>query len=496
MFLSPAVLASLPPQVGRPRYDRTRLAPGIVHLGVGAFMRAHLAEATEAAIHADGNMDWGIVGVSLRRTDTRDALEPQHGLYTLAARDQRGDSLRVMGCLMRVLVAPESPAAVLAAIAHPATRIVSLSVTEKAYPCNPVSGGLEADNADVIHDLAAADSPRGAIGFTVHGLARRRAAGHGPLTLLSLDNLPNNGDTLARLVDDFARRIDLALARWIKDHCTMPNSMVDRIVPRTTDADRRFIAEQIGYCDAWPVVAESFFDWVVEDRFAAGRPAWDLGGVRFVDSARPWETLKLRMVNGSHSAIAYLGAMAGWQTVDVAIAQAPLFRFVDAMMREEIEPTLQPLPGLDLGTYRARLLQRFSNPALAHRTQQIASDGSQKLPQRLLDTVRDRLSAGKSIGLLGLAIAGWLHYLRGRDEAGISYAIDDPLAAALADLSGRANACADTRVRADHLMRFAPVFGDLAGHRLLTDAVAPALDMLRKRGVRETLAWCSVNTGT
>ena len=490
--LSANALAALPDAVARPRYDRAALQPGIVHLGIGAFMRAHLAVATEAAIDADGDPRWGIVGVSLRHGDTRDALAPQDGLYTLALRDadeagRARQRLQVIGCVLQVRVAPEDPAAVLAAIAASATRIVSLSVTEKGYAHDPATRALNFGHPDIVHDLAHPDAPRSAVGFIVHALARRCAAGLAPLTLLSLDNLPSNGHTLQGLVLAFAERVDPALARWIADGCTFPNSMVDRIVPRTTADDRRQVDAQLSLRDAWPVIAEPFFDWAVEDRFAAGRPAWDRGGARFVAEAAPWETLKLRMVNGTHSAIAYLGATAGWHTVDVAIGQAALHAFIEALMRDEIEPTLPALPGLDSAAYRTSLLTRFANPALAHRTQQIAMDGSQKLPQRLLGTVRDRLAKQQPIARLGLAIASWLHYLRGRDERGEPYPIDDPLADDLVALARRAEALPDPRARTEMLTRYAPVFGDLAGAPALVAAVAPALESLRAQGVQATL---------
>ena len=490
--LSASALAALPDAVARPRYDRAALQPGIVHLGIGAFMRAHLAVATEAAIDADGDPRWGIVGVSLRHGDTRDALAPQDGLYTLALRDadeagRARQRLQVIGCVLQVRVAPEDPAAVLAAIAASATRIVSLSVTEKGYAHDPATRALNFGHPDIVHDLAHPDAPRSAVGFIVRGLARRRAAGLAPLTLLSLDNLPSNGHTLQGLVLAFAERVDPALARWIADGCTFPNSMVDRIVPRTTAADRGQVDAELGLRDAWPVIAEPFFDWAVEDRFAAGRPAWDRGGARFVAEAAPWETLKLRMVNGTHSAIAYLGATAGWHTVDVAIGQAALHAFIEALMRDEIEPTLPALPGLDSAAYRTSLLTRFANPALAHRTQQIAMDGSQKLPQRLLGTVRDRLAKQQPIARLGLAIASWLHYLRGRDERGEPYPIDDPLADDLVALARRAEALPDPRTRTEMLTRYGPVFGDLAGTPALVAAVAPALESLRAQGVQATL---------
>jgi len=490
--LDNAALTALPADVARPGYERAALQPGIVHLGIGAFMRAHLAVATEAAIRSHGDLRWGIVGVSLRQADTRDALAPQDGLYTVAVRDADAQGrarqrLQVVGCVTRVLVAPESPAAVLEAIAASATRIVSLTVTEKGYAHDPATRTLRFDHPDTVHDLAQAAAPRSAVGFIVHGLGLRRAAGRGPLTILSLDNLPSNGHTLRGLVLAFAERVDASLARWIDESCTFPNSMVDRIVPRTTDTDRSGVEGPLGVHDAWPVLAEPFFDWAVEDRFAAGRPAWGCGGARFVDSAAPFETLKLRMVNGGHSTIAYLGAMAGWRTVDEAIDQPALRRVVSDLMREEIEPTLAPLPGLDLAAYRASLLARFANPALAHRTQQIAMDGSQKLPQRLLGTVRDRLGAGQPIARLGLAIAAWLHYLRGRDEGNHPYTIDDPLAEGLRGLVQQAETAADARARAEALTRFGPVFGDLAGVPALVDAVAAPLESLRTHGVRQTL---------
>jgi fructuronate reductase len=313
----------------------------------------------------------------------------------------------------------------------------------------------------------------------------RRARGTAPVTLLSCDNLPANGDTLRGLVLAFAERVDPALSDWIATHCSFPNSMVDRIVPRTTDADRAAVSAQLGLTDAWPVVGEPFLDWVVEDRFANGRPAWDLGGARFVDRAEPFEKLKLRMVNGAHSALAYLGAMAGWRTVDRALAVPALHRYLETMMRDEIAATLPALPGLDLEDYRTRLLQRFANPALQHQTHQIAMDGSQKLPQRLLGTVRDRIEAALPYDRLALAIAGWIHYLRGSDETGTPYEVVDPLAAALTErLAPLAKSVHDGVA---HFTAFEPVFGDLGRDPRFVSAVARHLVALRQRGVNATL---------
>ena len=282
-------LAQIDASIGRPRYDRGELRAGIVHLGLGAFARAHLAAATEAALHAGGNLRWGIVGVSLRHPDTHDALAPQNCLYTLALRDAAADgapreSLQVIGALTQVLVASRDPRAVLERIAHRDTRILSLTVTEKGYSHDPATGALRLQDPDIEHDLLHHDTPRSALGFVVLGLRLRMQRSLPPVTLLSCDNLPANGHTLRGLVLEFAEQVDGALHTWIATKCTFPNSMVDRIVPRTTAADRERISERLGLQDAWPVVAEPFMDWVIEDRFAAGRPAWDEGSQRGVEN--------------------------------------------------------------------------------------------------------------------------------------------------------------------------------------------------------------------
>jgi fructuronate reductase len=498
--LHPSTLAAVPSDTSRPRYDRDSLRAGIVHLGVGAFHRAHLAAATEAAIHASGDLRWGIVGVSLRRADTRDALSPQAGLYTLCLRDAADDGgpreeAQVIGALTRLLVAPEDPSAVVARIAHADTRIVSLTVTEKGYHQDPASGELRLADADIAHDISRPLAPCSTIGILVRGLHLRMKRERSPLTLLSCDNLPNNGRRLRALVLAFAEHVDASLHAWILSRCTFPNSMVDRIVPPTCDADRERIAQRLGLHDAWPVVAEPFFDWVIEDQFAAGRPAWDDGGARFVERAEPYERVKLRMVNGSHSALAYLGMLAGLETVDQTIASAPLCRFANVLMRDEIAPTLPAVPGLDLDAHRARLLKRFANPALRHALTQIAMDGSQKLPQRLLDTVRDRLRAETSIDHLALAVAAWMQFLRGRSDGGVPHAIDDPLAQPLAAQLRQADDAADDisdpeaseRRRVQVFAAFEPVFGDLGREALFVRAVARQTMALRRQGAMATL---------
>ena len=486
--LSPAHLAQLPAAVRRPAFDRKQLRAGIVHLGLGAFARAHLAAINDDALDAGAAPDWGLQGVSLRHAEVRDALAPQQGLYSLSLRDAAGVQTRVIGSVLGGLVASEDPQAMAKLIASADTRIVSLTVTEKGYCHDPATRELNFAHPDIAHDLAHAAEPRSAIGLVVRGLEARRAKGGAPVTLLSLDNLPANGDTLRGLVLAFADRVDGSLVRWIERVCSFPNSMVDRIVPRATADDRAAAAEAIGADDAAAVVAEPFLAWAVEDRFAAGRPDWAAGGAQFVEHAAPYEALKLRLLNGAHSAIAYLGVQAGWQTVDAASAQPALARFIDVLLRDEVAPTVAAqLPGFDLDAYRAQLLRRFANPALAHRCLQIAMDGSQKLPQRWLGTLRDRLAAGAPIDRLALALAAWCVHLRGHDEAGRRYRIDDPLAAELVRLHAHAMSRPHVHAQAAAFTRFAPVFGDLADEPRLVAALAAALERLLNQGAAAAL---------
>ncbi|MCI1836327.1 MAG: mannitol dehydrogenase family protein [Achromobacter ruhlandii] len=492
-------LSRLPADVEKPAYDRGRLTPGIVHLGLGAFHRAHQALATDLAMAASQDLTWGILGVSLRSPATRDALTPQDGLYTLSLRDgdEAGgarESLRVVGAVLRVMVAQEDPQAVLERIAYPQTRIVSLTITEKGYCHEPATGHLRWDDPDILHDLENPVRPRSAIGMLVHGLALRRERGLPPLTLLSCDNLQANGDTLRSLVLAFALRLDVALTGWIDAHCTFPNSMVDRTVPATRDEDRARITQRLGVEDAWPVVAEPYLNWVIEDKFAAGRPAWEAAGVTFVANAAPYERLKLRMVNGPHSALACLGTLLGAATMHEAAAVPALRGFVDDLMRHEIAPTLKGIPDAGLEGYRQRLLARVDNAALPHPTWQVAMDSSYKLPPRLLATIRDRLRGGDDIRRLALAVAAWLHYLRGEDENGARYPIEDPLAAPLARLLARADVAARAAApkqaahrRALVLAGYRPVFGDLGEKPVFVSALAAQLETLREHGVLHAL---------
>jgi fructuronate reductase len=483
--LNQRVALGLPDTVRRWRYARPALQTGIVHLGLGAFHRAHQAVYTELALeHAFG--PWGICGVSLRRPEVRDRLAPQDGLYTVAERDGAGARLGVVGCLRRLLVAPEDPDMVIEQLAAPASAIVSLTVTEKGYCHDPASGRLDWAHPDIVHDLAEPERPRSAVGMLVAGLERRRSRQIAPPTVMSCDNLPANGRTLRGLVLALAARRDEALARWIEAEVAFPCSMVDRIVPATTAADIAQIGQALTVHDAAPVVCEPFRQWVIEDRFAGPRPAWELAGAELVADVAPYEEMKLRLLNGSHSAIAYLGYLAGFEHVFEVMAAPDFATFVRRMMAE-VAPTLN-VPG-DLTAYQATLIARFANPALAHRTSQIAMDGSQKLPQRLLGPIRDRLRAGAAIDHLCLAVAGWIRYASGQDEQGRDIEVADPLTGRFAAISAEAGR--DPTALARGFFGLGEVFGaDLPRDERFAAGVAGWLASLLARGARATVADC------
>lgn len=481
--LSAATLNLLPAQVARPRYDRDRMGIGIVHLGVGAFHKAHQAVYTDDAMaHSPDN--WGIVGISLKRPDSRDQLAPQDYLYSVGQRDNNGEALRVIGAIKALLVAPENPHAVLAQLAQPQISIITLTITEKGYCLKP-DGSLDLAHPDIQHDLNHHHLPRSAIGYLARGLALRRRQGGAPPTILSCDNLPGNGARLRAAVVDFSRIFDPATADWCVEHVRFPSSMVDRIVPASTETDIARFQHATGLLDAAFVSTEPFHQWVIEDDFPQPRPAWEAGGAQFVRTVAPYETVKLRLLNGAHSAIAYIACLAGYTYVHEAIADPLLARFIAEMMEQEIVPCLDARAGPPLSHYCKTLLARFSNRALAHRTLQIAMDGSQKLPLRILETVRERLARQMSINRLSLVVAAWLSCLANRDNHDRPIAIVDPLATALTTAMQRDN---DPAQRVQAALSIGGIFGnDLPSDPRFTTPVTQWFVSLTDRGVEATL---------
>jgi fructuronate reductase len=484
--LSSKTLGKLNPRAARPGYDHRTLEVGIVHLGVGAFVRAHIATYTDDLLAIEPG-HWGIAGVSLRRPDLRDLLAPQDGLYTALQRDGEGTQARVVGCLRRMIVAPEDPGTVVAAMADPSCRIVSLTITEKGYCYDPASGRLDQAHPDIRHDLENPARPRTAIGLITAALAARRIQGLPPFTVLCCDNLPHNGCLVSGLVRDFTAMRDDKLSRWIETTGAFPSTMVDRIVPATTEQDIAAAAEATGLCDAAPVSHESFRQWVIEDRFVdRARPAWDKSGAQFVDDVAPYEHMKLRLLNGAHSALAYLGYLAGYETIADVVAD-DIFRAYVGRLWDEIIDVVPPPPGTDMRHYAAELLARFGNTAIRHRTWQIAMDGSQKLPQRLLSTVRERLARSQPIPMLALAIAGWIRYVGGSDDAGRPIDVRDPLADHLR--SALADAGDDPSRRVETVLRVESIFGDdLPRARGFAAAVGHAYALLLEKGARASAA--------
>ncbi len=405
-------------------YDRSGITPGIVHLGVGAFQRAHIGDYVDGLLAGDPT--WGIVGASLRKADMRHALAPQDFLYTQLVRSGEGDKAKVIGSLLDVVDASSRRDALLQAMIDPRIRIVSLTVTEKGYCHNPATGMLDESHPNIQRDLANPGAPVSVPALLLQALELRRQARLKPFTILSCDNLPANGALIKRIVKQFAALRKSGLENFVENDVSFPSCMVDRIVPATTDGDRAVVRSVTGLDDFAPVITEHFSQWVIEDEFGHGRPDFERVGVQLVKDVGPYEQMKLRMLNGGHSTLAYLSCIVGIDFVSEAIADPHLRKFIHDLMTLEVMPTLPAELG-DLHTYSETLLQRFANPALKHRTLQIAMDGSQKLPQRLLGTIRERLAQGQPITRSSLALAAWMRFVTGVDERGRLLELNDPL---------------------------------------------------------------------
>jgi fructuronate reductase len=485
MRLSEANLSRLPASVARPTYDRSKVTGSIVHLGIGAFHRAHQAMFTEAVL-ASGDLAWGIVGAGMVSSHMKAALVPQDCLYALAEKGADSESVRIIGAIIDVLGGADEAdkLRLLAKMSDASTRIVSITVTEKGYYLDLASGKLKLQAPEVAADLGAPTAPKTILGLIVRALANRKAAGIPPFTVMSCDNLPNNGRLAKAAVLAFAREVDVNLAAWIEEHVCFPCTMVDRITPATTDADRAHVTEVIGLEDAWPVVTEQFVQWVIEDKFTMGRPDWTVGGAVFSDEIECWENMKLRCLNGSHSTLAYLGQLTGRETVADAM-QDPLITGVLDALWGEIRAVLHAPRGVNPADYVESLKQRFRNPALKHRTVQIASDGSQKLPQRLLAPLRDRIAKGLASPAIATAIAAWMHYAVkvAHTPDGV---LNDPLAA---DILARARLSTDAASIVGHLLALDRIFGtDLPANADFRALLIDKFIMLAQNGAVATAA--------
>jgi fructuronate reductase len=472
--LSELTLPHAHSKVLRPRYDRAGTVIGTVHFGPGAFHRAHQAFYFDRLLERDSRR--AICAVSLKTSSLRDALAPQDGLYTLMELDA-APTLRVIGAIRELLVAPEDPAAVTRRLAAPATSLVTITVTEKGY-CLDGTGELDFSHPDIVHDMSDPDAPRSLIGWLVRGLQLRRRRGLEPYLVISCDNLSDNGQALRQAVLAFAARRDPGLADWIEERARFPRTMVDSITPATDAALRLSVAQALGLEDAWPVQRERFVQWVVEETDFPMQPDWASVGVTLSRDVSAHERAKLRLLNGAHSALAYLGLLAGLETVAQAMAEPTLRTYIERLMIEDIQPTLSGPRGEELAAYRQSILQRFENPAIRHHLAQIAWDGSQKLPIRILGTVADALRAHRPLARLALPIAAWLHFIRMRAAAGTP--IVDPLGEQLTAM-GR-SATGDSKHDLPMFLKLGVFPADPAGNAVFVQALGDAYDLIAARG--------------
>ncbi|HET6295460.1 MAG TPA: mannitol dehydrogenase family protein [Kribbella sp.] len=483
--LGAATVDALSNEVGVPAYDRTAVRPGIVHFGVGGFHRAHQAMYLDQLMNEGKALDWGICGVGTMPPDQRmrDVLQAQDGLYTLVIKHPDGTmDPRVIGSIVEYLYAPDDPETVLTRMTDPATRIVSLTITEGGYHVNQVTGEFDPGDPGLQHDLEPGAVPTSAFGLVVEGLARRRAAGVPAYTVMSCDNIPGNGHVAKKMLTSFARLKDPELADWIESEVRFPNSMVDRITPVTADADKEALAERFGIEDGWPVVCEPFTQWVLEDDFGGERPPFEDVGVQLVDDVEPYELMKLRLLNASHQALCYLGYLAGYRYAHEVCQDKLFVDFLLGYMDNEATPTLPPVPGVDLDKYKHQLIERFANPEVRDTLARLCAESSDRIPKWLVPVVRQQLATGGEIARSALVIAAWARYAEGVDEQGEPIEVVDRLRDKLVE-------------RAQHnreepllFVSDRDLFGDLVDDERFVQAYTSALSSLHEQGARATVA--------
>lgn len=470
---------ALAENVQRPGYDRQALRSRIVHFGFGAFHRAHQALLTDRVLNARGG-DWGICEISLFSGDTlMTQLREQDHLFTVLEKGAEGNQAIIVGAVKECLNAKlDSLAAIIEKFCEPQVAIVSLTITEKGYCIDPATG-----NERIMHDLQNPQAPHSAPGILVEALSRRRERGLPPFSVLSCDNIPDNGHVVKNAVLGMAQQRSAELAAWIGEQVSFPGTMVDRIVPAATDASLAEIADVLGVADPCAISCEPFIQWVIEDNFVAGRPEWEAAGVQMVDDVLPWEQMKLRMLNGSHSFLAYLGYLAGFAHINDCMADAHFRAAARQLMLDEQAPTLR-ITGVDLTDYAESLLARFANPALQHRTWQIAMDGSQKLPQRMLESIRLHLARGSAWPLLALGVAGWMRYVSGVDDAGQAIDVRDPLAERFREKVAQSS----EQERVAALLSLSEIFGtDLPANPAFVAGIEAAWQRIATQGAHQAV---------
>ncbi|NVM95485.1 mannitol dehydrogenase family protein [Arthrobacter wenxiniae] len=488
--LIPASLDHLPANVAGPTYERSALTVGIVHFGVGGFHRAHQAMYLDRLMAEGKAYDWAICGVGVLPADAemKRVMDEQSCLYTLILKHSDGRrEPRVIGSIVEYLFAPDSPEAVIEKMASEQVRIVSLTVTEGGYNFNQVTGEFDKSTAEIVQDLQAGAVPKTVFGLVTEALARRRARGLKPFTVMSCDNIQGNGDVARKMFTTFAKLKDLDLGRWMEGAVHFPNSMVDRITPATTAEDRNMVAEDFGIEDLWPVVCEPFTQWVLEDDFPLGRPEYEDAGVQVVHDVEPFELMKLRLLNASHQGFCYFGMLAGYTYAHELFNQPEFAQFLLAYMNKEATPTLKPVPGVDLDDYKNTLIERFSNEYIRDTLTRIGTDGSDRIPKFLLPVVHENLEAGREIGLSAAIVASWAKYCEGVDENGNPLTITD---------RAKDERITSARRQAEDPLAFIrneELFGLLAEDQRFVEAYLTAAQSLREHGAVATIASLAQN---
>ncbi len=482
--LSEETLQDFGADVATPRYDRRELLQHTVHLGVGGFHRAHQAVYLDDLLAIAGTERWGECGIGVLKSDDRmrDALLGQGFLYTVVERSAAEQTARVIGSLVDYIYAPEDREGAIEKMAAPETRIVSLTITEGGYFIDEGTGEFRADHPDIQRDLEHPHQPSTSMGLIAEALDRRRRRGVAPFTVMSCDNLQGNGDVVKKVLLAYAGLVDAELAQWMREKVAFPNSMVDRITPATTAADVAFVAERFGIEDAWPVVTEPFRQWVIEDHFPNGRPEWERFGVKLIADVAPYEIMKMRLLNGSHLAMAYLGALSGFVYVHEVMSDPLFVSFIESFM-EEVTPIVPQIPGTSVTEYKRTLVERFRNPTINDQVTRICSEGSAKMPKWLLPSILDLQEQGGRVDLLTLVVASWIFYFgRGVDELGRPLDIVDARSGELIPLSTAAGT--DPRP----MLAVRSIFGErLPARPEFVQGVEAAMRMLAADGARTTM---------
>jgi mannitol 2-dehydrogenase len=481
--LNLSTLASLSPTVARPTYAREALSPGILHIGVGNFHRAHQAVYLDDLFNAGRDLDWALIGAGVRPGDAamRLALETQDWLTTVVELEPGANAARISGSMAGFVPVGDDGSAIVDALDDPALRIVSMTVTEGGYCIDPATGAFNPEHPEIRYDAAHMERPKGVFGVIVAALKRRRDRGYAPFTVMSCDNIPGNGHVAMDAVAGLADLVDPGLAVFVREKVAFPSSMVDRITPATTDRQRAMLAERFGIEDNWPVFCEPFRQWVLEDRFPAGRPAWEQVGVTFTPEVAAFELMKIRILNGGHAAIAYPAGLLGIHFVHDAMADPLVCGFLDKLETEEIIPCVPPIPGIDFGSYYQLIAKRFSNPDVADTIPRLCQDGSNRQPKFILPSTWDRLKAGADVTGLALEAALWCRYCAATTDAGAPITLDDPNAARLmpAARAAKDNPAAFLGLR--------DIFGDIADASSFRTRFETALRSLWQSGTRVTL---------